>query len=92
MEYPREWEDQLDKPALRRYAESAFEFHLIPRAEVPTRLRLPEDRSMGSLTALELLDIYWKSLHLDDKAALESLNRLASEIIASQNVGNQREE
>lgn len=92
VEYPREWEDQLDKPALRRYAESAFEFHLIPRAEVPTRLRLPEDRSMGSLTALELLDIYWKSLHLDDKAALESLNRLASEIIASQNVGNQREE
>ncbi len=40
-----------------------------------TRLRLPEDRSMGSLTALELLDIYWKSLHLDDKAALGMLEQ-----------------
>ena len=29
VDYIREWDTLIDEPALRRYAESAFEFHLI---------------------------------------------------------------
>ena len=84
VEYPREWEDQLDEPGLRRYAESAFDFHFNRKPIQEARVRLPKDRNVGSLTAMELLDIYWKSIHLDDDQNLAELERLAREIISDQ--------
>ncbi|HZU87391.1 MAG TPA: exonuclease SbcCD subunit D, partial [Anaerolineaceae bacterium] len=42
LEYNRAWEVMLDEPALRRRAENAFEFHLLRRPQMETRLRLPD--------------------------------------------------
>ncbi|MGD8457487.1 MAG: exonuclease SbcCD subunit D [Anaerolineales bacterium] len=80
LEYPREWETLIDDAALRELTSGAFEFHLIKRPRVETRIRIPEDKAVGSMTPEELLDLYWKSAHTDsgDK---EALLKLAREII-----------
>ncbi|HBX71231.1 MAG TPA: hypothetical protein DEH25_18110 [Chloroflexi bacterium] len=80
VEYPREWETSLDEAAIREYAAEAFEFHLVKRPEMESRVRLPEGQIVGSLSALELLDLYWKSNHTEPEA-IETLQALAAEII-----------
>ena len=66
IDYPREWETMIDESALRAAAAEAFEFHVIRYPRQETRLRLPEDRTIGSLSPRELLDIYLRSLHTQD--------------------------
>jgi exonuclease SbcD len=80
LEYPREWETLIDDAALRELTSGAFEFHLIKRPQVETRIRIPEDKAVGSMTPEELLDLYWKSAHTDS-GDRETLMRLAREII-----------
>jgi exonuclease SbcD len=82
VEYPREWENLIDEAALRRAAEPAFEFHLVKRPQMEARVRLPEDQSIGSLSPLELLDIYWRSSHTDKEEAA-ALGELAEQVIQS---------
>lgn len=80
IDYPREWENLIDETALRKAAEMAFEFHLVKRPQLENRVRLPEDQSIGSLAPLDLLDIYWRSLHTEtDEAA--ALNDMAKGVI-----------
>jgi exonuclease SbcD len=76
--YPREWDSLIDEPALRKYTENAFEFHLIKKPQIETRIRIPGDQAVSSLSPLELLDIYWRARKTDDP---EDLNLLAREII-----------
>ena len=84
LEYPRDWEPLIDDGSLRDYAAGAFEFHLVKRPQVDARIRLPEDQSIGSLTPVELLKIYWLRQHLaEDEIAL--LGKLAAEIIGQEN-------
>jgi exonuclease SbcD len=80
LEYPRDWESMIDDASLREYAAGAFEFHLVKRPQMETRIRLPEDQALGSLTPLELLEKFWDASHvsLDES---ESLLKLAGEII-----------
>jgi exonuclease SbcD len=80
IEYPRDWEALIDDAALREYTAGAFEFHLVKRPQIEARVRLPEDQSVGSLSPLDLLDIYWRSSHTEEEE-LETLNRLAKEVI-----------
>jgi len=80
LEYPREWEALIDEAALRELASGAFEFHLIKRPQVETRIRIPEDKAVGSMTPEELLDLYWKSAHTDS-GDRETFLKLAREII-----------
>lgn len=80
IEYPRDWEALIDDAALREYTQAAFEFHLVKRPQIEARVRLPEDQTVGSITALELLDLYWRASHTKDED-LEALNRLAGEVI-----------
>ncbi|MFN2152744.1 MAG: exonuclease SbcCD subunit D, partial [Anaerolineales bacterium] len=80
VEYPREWESSLDEAAIREYAGEAFEFHLVKRPQMESRVRLPEGQIVGSMTALELLDLYWKANHTEPED-IESLQTLAAEII-----------
>ena len=47
----------------RAQTAAAFEFHLVKRPQMETRIRLPDDQSVGSLNALELLEIYWRANH-----------------------------
>jgi exonuclease SbcD len=80
IEYPRDWEALIDDAALREYTQGAFEFHLVKRPQIEARVRLPEDQTVGSMSALELLDLYWRASHTKDED-LEALNRLAGEVI-----------
>ena len=84
LEYPREWDDLIDEAALREALSQSFEFHLVKRPQMDTRIRLPEDQSVGSLTPLELLDLYWKSSHVDEKEQ-EALNQLAKGLLNEEN-------
>jgi len=80
LEYPRAWEPLIDEAMLYDLAEEAFEFHLVKRPEMETRIRLPEDQSVGSLTPLELLDLYWRANHVDP-AERATLSQLARQVI-----------
>ena len=80
VDYPREWEPLINDGALREYAASAFEFHLVKRPQVEGRVRLPEDQAVGSLTPLELLDVYWRASHTS-KVEKKELSKLAAQVI-----------
>jgi exonuclease SbcD len=78
VDYLREWDTLIDEPALRRYTEAAFEFHLIKRPQIESRIRLPADQAVSSLSPLDLLDRYWRASQNDQADALQ---KLAKEII-----------
>jgi len=80
LEYPRDWEPLIDEAALRQHTAACFEFHLVKRPQIEARIRLAGDQSVGSLSPLELLDVYWRASHTD-LAESEALNRLAAELI-----------
>ena len=80
VEYPRQWETLIDDAALRDYCAGAFEFQLVKRPQIETRIRLPEDQTVGSLAPLDLLDLYWRASHVDP-AEGEALNQLAARVI-----------
>jgi exonuclease SbcD len=80
LEYPREWEPSIDESVLKEHRAAAFEFHLVRRPLMQTRIRIPEDHPIGSLTSLELLDLYWRAMHTEESESQE-LNRLAVEIV-----------
>jgi len=80
VEYPHGWEELLDDASLREYCSSAFEFHLVKRPQIEGRVRLPDNQSVGSLTSLELLDIYLRASHIDQSEA-EELKHLAVAVI-----------
>ncbi|MGD0005014.1 MAG: exonuclease SbcCD subunit D [Anaerolineaceae bacterium] len=82
VDYPREYDPYLDEPALRKYTEAAFEFHLVRRPQMQTRFRLPDDVHIEQLSASELLDKYWEVIKTSeqDRAPLQ---KLAEEIIST---------
>ena len=77
LEYPRDWEALIDDAALREYAEECFEFHLVKRPHIEARIRLPDNQTIGSLTALELLVKYWQAMHVDE-TQIQALRELAA--------------
>jgi exonuclease SbcD len=79
VEYPREWDNLIDEPALRKYTESAFEFHLVKRPQSVARVRIPEGQVVGSLSPLDLLAQYFAAAKIKDA---DELQKLAQEIIA----------
>ncbi len=88
VEYPREWDALIDEVALRKYAEEAFEFHLVKRPQMEARIRLPGEQPVSSLSPLELLDLYWRSIHAED---VEELQKLAREILTEESSGKEIE-
>ena len=80
IEYPRDWETLIDEAALREYAGESFEFQLVKRPQMETRIRLPGDQAIGSLTPLELLDLYWQASHEKGSDPVE-LSQLATQVI-----------
>jgi len=81
IEYPRDWEALINDASLREYAQDAFEFHLVKRPQIEGRVRLPEDQTVGSMSPLELLVLYWRASHTN-KEDMKTLNRLAGQVIA----------
>jgi exonuclease SbcD len=82
VDYPRELDPYVDEQALRKYTEAAFEFHLVRRPQIQTRLRLPGDVLVSSLTASELLEKYWEVIKTSEPDR-EALQKLAEEIISA---------
>jgi exonuclease SbcD len=80
VDYPREWEPMIDETAIREYASGAFEFHLVKRPQMDSRVRLPEGQLAGRLTPLELLDTYWKANAIAPEAVAQ-LQTLAAAVI-----------
>lgn len=85
LEYPRSWEQSIDEAALRRYAEPAFEFHLIRRPQVESRIRLPDGKGISSLSPMDLLSIYWQAMNVELSETKE-LQKSANEIISNFNL------
>jgi exonuclease SbcD len=81
LEYDRAWESMLDEPALRRRAETAFEFHLVRKPQMETRLRLPDQHNISSLPPIDLLDKYWDVMNIQGRDKLD-LQKLAGEVLA----------
>jgi len=82
VELPSEWQRLIDTAAVTRKADSALSFQINIQPIVTPRMRLPDDRSMESLTPLEILDIYWDAKGVKE-SDLEKMKPLAAEIIAS---------
>ena len=80
LEYPRAWDPLIDEVKIRELVADAFEFHFIKQPQTEPRIRLPKDRVIGSLSAEELLEQYWK-LTKTPKDEIKELNKLAGEII-----------
>jgi len=80
LDYPRDWEALIDEGAIREYTGGCFEFHLVKRPKVETRVRIPQDQNVGRMSPLELLDIYWRANHTGPEE-VDSLNKLAAEVI-----------
>jgi exonuclease SbcD len=78
VEYPKELDVLIDESALRKYAEKAFEFHLIRKPQMVSRVRIPEGQVVSSLSPLELLAQYFDATKAEDK---DGLQKLAQEII-----------
>lgn len=79
VEYPREWDSLIDESALRKYAEDAFELHLVKRPQIESRVRIPEGQVVSSLSPLELLEQYFVSAKVERG---DDLKKLAQEIIS----------
>jgi len=81
VEYPRELDTMIDEPALRKHAEKAFEFHLVKRPQIESRVRIPEGQAVSSMSPLELLEQYFDSAKVKDA---NELQKLAREIISDE--------
>jgi exonuclease SbcD len=79
VEYPREWDTLIDEPALRKYTEGAFEFHLVKRPQSEARVRIAEGQVVSSLSPLDLLGQYFNASKAKDT---DELQKLAQDIIS----------
>ena len=86
LSYPREWEAFIDEPALRRYAQDAFEFHFFRHPRLKIGARVPTEESLLGKATADQLDFYWKNLGLADEDVKE-LKPLAEEIMVQVHSG-----
>lgn len=84
VEYPRDYEKLINESELRLHTAGTFEFHLVKRPQIESRIRLPNDQAIASLTPLELLDVYWQAAHTD-QAEMEALQQLATQVLDGEN-------
>jgi exonuclease SbcD len=85
VDYPRDFEKLIDDTALRAHTAEAFEFHLVKRPQIQSRIRLGADGSIASLTPLDLLEQYWRASHTSDND-IEMLQKLAGEILSDEQI------
>ena len=82
IEYRRDWESLIDEITLRKMTETAFEFHLVKRPQIAARGRLPVGRTPGSMSVVELLDVYWNNSSNEIAAEKkERLNQIGKSIV-----------
>lgn len=86
VEYPREWDTLIDESALRQYAENTFEFHLVKRPQIESRVRIPEGQTVSSLGPLDLLEQYWRAAKVDKAEDVAALQALAGKILSEEDL------
>ncbi|MEM7802799.1 MAG: exonuclease SbcCD subunit D [Chloroflexota bacterium] len=79
--YPRDWETLLDEPILHAHFSEALSLQIYKQRETSKRSRLGESLKAESLTPLELLDIYWKTLDLEVEES-EILQKMAVDLFS----------
>ena len=86
VDYPRDFERLIDDTELRTRTAGAFEFHLVKRPQIQSRIRLAADGTVASLTPLDLLEQYWRAAHVEkmDSVDIGILQKLASDIITGE--------
>jgi exonuclease SbcD len=80
VDYPRDFERLIDDAELRAHTSEAFEFHLVKRPQIQSRIRLPADGTIASMTPLDLFEQYLRVSHTDD-VEIGILQNIAREII-----------
>jgi exonuclease SbcD len=80
VDYPRDFERLIDDAELREHTADAFEFHLVKRPQIQSRIRLPADGTIASMTPLDLLEQYLRVSHADEDE-IGTLQKIAREII-----------
>lgn len=84
LSYHKDWENLIHDNWFQIYHEKTFEFHLIRKPIISTRLRLSGDETISNLPPDELLKKYWQSIDTPDNEIVE-LQKIAKEIIYNQN-------
>ena len=82
IDYPRDFEKSINENEIREYASAAFEFHLIKRPQIETRVRLAEGQALTSMSPLDLLEKYWQAMHVEPTES-ERLQALAKQILGN---------
>lgn len=79
--YPSDLETLIDEARIYDHTQSAFAFQLIKKPISEARTRLGDSFEASSMTPAELLELYWKQQHIEDKAERDRLQKLAEELI-----------
>lgn len=82
LSYPRDWEPLLDEKAIMERFATAFSIQLQKHRLAEKRSRLGDSAAVESLTPLELLETYWRSIELDE-SEIAAMQSLAQEILAT---------
>lgn len=80
--YPSDLETLIDETRIYDHAQKAFAFQLIKKPITEARTRLGDSFEASSMTHAELLELYWKRQHIEDKDERERLQKLAEELIS----------
>ena len=80
--YPKELERVIDEASLRAAADAAFQFQLGKRPQNLDRTRIFDDEEVTTMSSIELLGRYWRSLHIEDER-IQALEALARQVIHS---------
>ncbi len=81
--FPREWESIIDENPIHQHFKSALSFKLVKHRLEEKRVRLGEFESIESLTPLDLLAEYWKTIGVEAPES-ENLQRLAREVLSEE--------
>jgi len=79
--YPSDLETLIDEARIHEHFKSAFAFQLVKKPISEARTRLGDSFEASSMSPAELLEVYWKQQHIEDKAERDRLQKLAEEII-----------
>lgn len=80
--YPRDWETLLDESQIQAHFAEALSLQIYKQRESAKRSRLGDALKAESLTPIELLDVYWKTIDVDEEEA-QVLQQMADEVLST---------
>jgi exonuclease SbcD len=80
LTYPVDWEPLLDEKQIEDHFEKAFSLQIHKHRLSERRSRLGDTVAVESLTPLELLETYWRTIGMDG-AEIDTMRDLANEVL-----------